>query len=173
MALFTRRKMLTSVGGAAALSPIALRGGGATAAATVPPAGQLVTLRTPLRMYDSRIDTVLLGGDKIAPGDAIIVTMTVPDDDRFLSSVFVNVTITETEGAGFLTVFGTDPSDTLPEPETSNINWSQDGQTLANLALSDVGPEFGVEIRCGGFGRTHVVVDLQGYVPFEAISGPT
>ena len=173
MALFTRRKMLTSVGGAAALSPIALRGGGAAAAAPVPPAGQLVTLRTPLRMYDSRTDTVLLGGDKIAPGDAIIVTVNVPDDDRFLSSVFLNVTITQTEGAGFLTVFATDPSGTLPEPETSNINWSEDGQTLANLALSGVGPEFGVEIRCGGFGRSHLVVDLQGYVPFDIVPPPT
>lgn len=173
MALFTRRKMLTSVGSAAALSPIALRGGGATAAAPVPPAGPLITLRTPQRVYDSRIDTVLLGGDKIAPGDSIIVTVNVPDDDRFLSSVFLNITITQTEGAGFLTVFATDPSDTLPEPATSNINWSENGQTLANLALSGVGPEFGVEIRCGGFGRTHVVVDLQGYVPFEPLVGPT
>ncbi len=169
MSLFTRRRMLTTMGGAAALAPVAMRGSIVGAATAAPPAGSLVTLRTPLRMYDSRTDTVLLGGDKITPDDAIIVTIGVPDETRFLSAAFLNVTVTETEGAGFLTVFGTDPSGSLPVPETSNINWYQAGQTVANLALTDIGPEFGVEIRCGGFGRAHVIVDLQGYVPFEPI----
>lgn len=166
MSLFTRRRMLTTMGGAAALSPVALRGS-ATAAPIAPPEGSLITLRTPVRIFDSRTDTQLLGGDKIAAEEAIIVTVGIPDEKRFLSSVFVNVTVTETEGAGFLRVFATDPSGTLPVPETSNVNWSQNGQTLANLSLTGVGPEFGVEIFCGGNGRTHVVVDVQGYVPFD------
>ena len=38
---------------------------------------------------------------------------------------------------------------------------------MANLALTSVGSEFGVDIFAGGGGRTHVVVDVQGYVPFE------
>jgi hypothetical protein len=96
----------------------------------------------------------------------VIVTVAVPDEPRFLLSAFLNVTITATEGAGFLRVRGSDSSGEQPVPATSNVNWSQNGQTLANLALTTVGSEFGVEIFAGGAGRTHVIVDVQGYVPF-------
>jgi len=164
MSLFTRRRMLTTVGGAAALAPVALRAGSASAAET---AGALVTLRTPVRAYDSRTDAVPLGGDKIAAEQSIVVTVAIPGETRFPASVFLNVTITETEGAGFLTVFPSDLSGTRPMPETSNINWSQDGLTLANMALTGVGGESAVEVFCGGVGRTHVIVDIQGYIPFE------
>lgn len=164
MSLFTRRRMLTTVGGAAALAPVAMRAGSASAAATE---GGLITLRTPVRAYDSRTDTGLLGGEKMAAEQSIIVTVGIPDETRFLSSVFLNVTITETENAGFLTVFPSDLSGTQPMPETSNINWSEDGQTLANMALTGVGGEFGVEIFCGGLGRTHLIVDIQGYIPVD------
>ena len=64
-------------------------------------------------------------------------------------------------------VTGTDSSGEQPVPATSNVNWSQAGQTLANLVLTSVGSEFGVDIFAGGNGRTHVVVDVQGYVPSE------
>lgn len=162
--LFTRRGMVVAVGGAATLGPVALASSPASAA---PPAGPLVTLLTPLRIYDSRVDTVLLGGAKLAAGNTIIVTVSVPDETRFLTAAFLNVTVTDTEGAGFLRVSGTDSSGEQPVPETSNVNWSQAGQTLANLVLTSVGSEFGVDIFAGGNGRTHVVVDVQGYVPFE------
>ena len=167
MSLFSRRAMLAA-GGSAALTPLAMRAGSAAAMAAqpAPVGGSLVTLRTPIRAYDSRTDTVLLGGDKIEAEDAIIVTVGIPDEERFLVSAFLNVTVTETEGAGFLRVFATDPSGTIAPPETSNVNWYTDGQTVANFVLSGVGPEFGVEIYCGGAGRTHVIVDVQGYVPF-------
>ena len=92
--------------------------------------------------------------------------MSVPDETRFLMAAFLNVTITETEGSGFLRVSGTDSSGERPIPVTSNVNWSQNGQTLANLVLTTVGSEAGVDIFAGGAGRTHVVVDVQGYVPF-------
>ena len=168
MSLFSRRAMLAA-GGSAALMPLAMRAAPAAAEASkpAPVEGSLVTLRTPIRAYDSRTDTVLLGGDKIAAEDAIIVTVGIPDEKRFLVSVFLNVTVTETEGAGFLRVFATDPSGTIAPPETSNVNWYDDGQTVANFVLSGVGPEFGVEIYCGGAGRTHVIVDVQGYVPYQ------
>ena len=53
-------------------------------------------------------------------------------------------------------------------PETSKVNWPSAGATLANLGLPRVGGENSIEIRCGGAGRTHVIVDSQGYVPFIA-----
>ena len=162
--LFTRRGMVVAVGGAATLSPVALR---STAAAAAAPGGPLITLLTPLRIYDSRVDRALLGGAKLASGKTIIVTVSIPDEPRLLTAAFLNVTITETEGAGFLRVSGSDSSGERPVPATSNVNWSQDGQTLANLVLTTVGSEAGVDIFAGGGGRTHVVVDVQGYVPFE------
>ena len=160
--LFTRRAMVAA-GGAATLSPVAFR---ANLASAAQPSGPLITLLTPLRVYDSRTDTVLLGGAKLATGNAITVAVSVPDETRLLMAAFLNVTITETEGAGFLRVSGSDSSGERPVPATSNINWSQAGQTLANLVLTTVGSESGVDIFAGGGGRTHVVVDVQGYVPF-------
>ena len=161
--LFTRRGMVVAIGGAATLSPVAFSSSPASAAQ---PAGPLITLLTPLRIYDSRTDSVLLGGAKLAAGNAITVSVSVPDEIRFLMAAFLNVTITETEGAGFLRVVGSDSSGERPVPVTSNVNWSQNGQTLANLVLTAVGSESGVDIFAGGSGRTHVVVDVQGYVPF-------
>jgi hypothetical protein len=161
--LFTRRGVVVAVGGAATLSPVAF---GSSPAVAAQPSGPLVTLLTPLRIYDSRTDTVLLGGAKLAAGNAITISVSVPDESRFLMAAFLNVTITDTEGAGFLRVSGSDSSGERPVPATSNINWSQAGQTLANLVLTSVGSESGVDIFAGGGGRTHVVVDVQGYVPF-------
>lgn len=160
--LFSRRAMVAA-GGAVALAPVSF----ASVARAAPASGSLVTLLTPIRIYDSRIDHVPLGLAKLATGNTVIVTVSVPDETRFLSAAFLNVTITETEGAGFLRVSGTDSSGTQPVPATSNINWSQSGQTVANLAMTAVGSEFGVDIFAGGAGRTHVIVDVQGYVPFE------
>ncbi len=157
------RRAMVAAGGAAALAPISF----ASAARAAPTSGSLVTLLTPIRIYDSRIDDVPLGRAKLASGNTVIVTVSVPGESRFLTAAFLNVTITDTEGAGFVRVNGTDSSGTRPVPATSNINWSHSGQTVANLSLTAVGSEFGVDIFAGGSGRTHVIVDVQGYVPFE------
>jgi hypothetical protein len=162
--LFTRRRMLTASGGVA-LSPLVLDVQRAAATAD-PPSGPLVTLLTPVRLYDSRSDAVPLGGAKLATGGSVIVTVSVPNEDRFLLAVFVNVTITQTEGSGFLVVTGADSSGDRPFPQASNINWAQSGQTIANVALTSVGSEFGVEVFARGDGKTHLIVDVQGYVPF-------
>ena len=160
--LFTRRRVLTASGGVA-LSPLVVDGGRAAAAQ---PSGSLITLLAPVRVYDSRADAVPLGGAKLSTGGSVIVTVAVPDEDRLLLAAFVNVTITQTEGAGFLVVAGADPSGERPFPQASNINWAQSGQTIANVALTSVGSESGVEIFARGAGKTHLIVDVQGYVPF-------
>ncbi len=162
--LFTRRHMIGAAG-ATALAPAVL-GGARASAATAQPSGPLITLLTPIRLYDSRVNIGLLGGRKLASGQALTVTAFVFGEDRFLLAAFVNVTITETEGAGFLRVSGSDDSGERPVPATSNINWSTSGQTLANLTLTTVGSEAGIDVFAGGNGRVHLIVDLQGYVPF-------
>jgi hypothetical protein len=159
--MLSRRELCVAAGGAATiLLP------GHSAAAQSPPAGPLVALLTPVRVYDSRVDPILPGRRKLQSGDSVIVT--VAAYEGFATAVFLNVTITETEGAGYLVLFASDPSGERPLPSTSNVNWWTSGLTLANFALSAVGAENGVVVHCDGGGRTHAVVDVYGYVPFTA-----
>ena len=167
--LFSRRRLVISAGGAAALAPFAATLAGAPAPAAAAPGvtGPLVVLRSPERLFDSRITPPSLGGGKLAVGNSVAVTVTTDlPANQFLAAAFINVTVTETEGSGYLVVRPSDLSGEVPLPSTSNINWSTAGQTLANLVLSAIGGENAVEVHAGGGGgRTHVVVDLQGYMP--------
>lgn len=161
--LLSRRKMMLGVGGAVAVSPLALAG-----SASADSTGPLVVLTTPVRLYDSRSDAVPLGGAKLSSGNSVIVTAGGFGNGGLLVAAFLNVTVTQTEGSGFLRVTGSDLSGELPEAKTSNINWFASNQTFANLALTTVGGENGIDVFCGGGGKTHVVVDIMGYVPFVA-----
>ena len=161
--MLSRRELCVAVGGAAAV----LLPGQPVAAQTARPSGPLVTLLTPVRAYDSRVDPILPGRRKLRSGEAVAVSVGPALDGGFALSVFLNVTITETEGAGYLVVYGSDLSGERPIPSTSTINWWMSGMTLANLALSTVGGENSVAVRCDGGGRTHVVIDVYGYVPFQ------
>ena len=160
--LLSRRRMI-GVGGAVAMSPLALAG-----SAAADSTGPLVVLTTPVRLYDSRTDAVPLGGAKLASGNSVIVTAAGFGASGFVVAAFINLTVTQTEGSGFLRVNGSDLSGERPVPKTSNVNWAATNQTLANLALTTVGGENGIEVFCGGGGRTHVVVDIMGYIPFVA-----
>src|SRR5262245_12279061 len=111
--LFTRRRIL-GAGGVAALMPMGAR---QVAAAGIPNeivGGSVVTLRTPARMYDSRVD-VPSNGTKIGPGESIAVTVS-PGD--FAIAVFLNCSITETEGSGYLVLRPSDLSGEVPFPPT-------------------------------------------------------
>ena len=77
------------------------------------------------------------------------------------SGVIVNVTVTETEGAGFFRV----AEDFEAVPSTSNINWYGDGQTVANLAMVKITPPIaGISIQGGGDGRAHLIIDVLGFI---------
>ncbi len=161
--LFTRRHMIGAAGtagiGTLAMAP--------TANAALPPTGPLITLRTPLRVFDSRVDKTLIGGAKLASGNDVIITLPgFPEETRLAISVFANVTVTGTEGSGYLVINGADSSGDLPFPQTSNVNWFGNGQTLANVVLTTVGSESGISVSARGGGRTHFIIDVQGYVPF-------
>ena len=128
--------------------------------------GQLITLVTPTRVFDSRTASPAIGGGKLASGNAVGIPVSGGTlDGSGVSVAFVNCTITDTEGSGYLTITQSDLSGELPPPLTSNINWSTSGQTLANLVLTAVGGESTISVACGGNGRTHFIIDLQGYVP--------
>jgi hypothetical protein len=159
--LLSRRRVL-GAGGAAALVPVM---GRPTAAGAATLGGQIVTLRTAIRVYDSRTSSIL-GGRKLGPGDSLDVAVSPALEENLALAVFLNCSITETEGSGFLVLRPTDTSGEAPFPATSNINWWASGLTLGNASLVAVGSENSIEIHCRGAGRTHVIIDVQGYVPF-------
>jgi hypothetical protein len=161
--IWTRRRVIGAGAVAAVTLPVAPR----SAAAAPAQGGALFTLATPVRVYDSRLAGSVLGGRKLIAGDSVAVIVNVWEPEiTQASSVFANVTVTATEGAGFLTVTPEDLSGEQPIPNTSNINWSAPNVTLANLALVQVGGENSIVIHCRGAGLAHVIVDIQGFVPF-------
>ncbi|MEP7112769.1 MAG: hypothetical protein ABI862_05855 [Ilumatobacteraceae bacterium] len=166
--LFSRRKVI-GAGGAAALVPLVAIGGvtrAATATGTV--TGPVVVLIEPIRVFDSRTAPLGLGGGKLVSGNSNGVSVGLLVQQGFVDNplaVYLNVTITETEGAGFLLVRASDLVGDRPLPDASNINWSTTGQTLANLVLTAVGGENTLEVHAGGNGRTHYIVDVQGFIP--------
>jgi hypothetical protein len=163
-----RRTFFTA--GVGSVSALALAPSSAGASvAPVPMGGQLVTLLSPIRVFDSRTDAVPLDRKKLRSGESVAVTVSTAFADTpsgFALSVFVNCTVTQTEGSGYLVIRGSDLSGEIPLPKTSNVNWSTSNQTLANLVLSTVGGENALEVHCDGGGATHVIIDVLGYVPY-------
>src|SRR5262245_46976181 len=103
--LFSRRKMI-GVGGAVALSPLAL----ARTASAADPTGPLTVMITPVRLWDSRTDAIPLAGQKLVAGESVAVTVGGGTGSGILMAAFLNVTVTQTEGAGWLRVNGSDLS---------------------------------------------------------------
>lgn len=164
----SRRRLITGAAGAGVVGATAIGSGVISPGGVVASShGGLQSLFDPVRLFDSRDPDDLLGGDKLADGDIVSIVAAAPDVD-WVESVFLNITITDTEGAGFLAVRASVAQADVPDPTTSNINWTDSGVTLANAALSGVGQHQSIDVHCTGEGSaTHVIVDLQGYVPFE------
>jgi hypothetical protein len=164
--LFSRRKMI-GAGGAAAIAPLVVMKQAAQAQSVpLQVTGPVFVLFEPVRVFDSRVADPAIGGGKIASGSSVGVSVGGVAGELNPIAVFANITITETEGAGFILVRASDLSGERPLPKTSNVNWSQNGQTLANLVFTVVGGENTIEIHAGGSGRTHFIVDVQAYIPF-------
>lgn len=134
--------------------------------AGAPTAGQLHALPIAQRIFDSR------EGDtpaKLALGDTAVLdlTMTLAGADSGFpagaTAALINITLDRTESVGFSTVVatGTDP-DTV---DTSNINWYEPNQTVANQATVAVSPAGSATIVVGGLAdaATDIIIDLQGY----------
>ena len=54
-----------------------------------------------------------------------------------------------------------------PIPETSTINWSASGQTIANsttLFLQGGPSNYKIDVYCGGRGRTEFIIDEVAYL---------
>ena len=118
--------------------------------ATTATAGRFVPL-TPRRALDTRQSTPL------PPNSSIVVdvaTVGVPAD---ASAAVLNVTATQTRGAGYLTVW---PAD-VTMPVTSNINVPSAGYTVANQVIAGV---TNGRVSVYSSAGTDVLVDVTGYM---------
>jgi hypothetical protein len=154
MSHLDRRTLIGHTAPAAVLAGLA--GGVAAAAGTASAAatsGALVLVE-PFRLQDSRVNEP----DKYDTG--AVDGLAVPGLAAH-QGVLLNVTVTQTEGSGFVWV-GKAP---VAFPTTSNINWSTNDQTLANFAIVFTGPgQGGITVQLHGNGRTHLIIDVVGFV---------
>jgi hypothetical protein len=114
-----------------------------------PPPGAFAAVSPIPRVLDTRTT-----GGKLQPDEERIVDLGVQGP---VGAAVINLTVTETEGAGFVAVF---PAD-VAYPGNSSINWSASDQNVANGVIASVDSTGKVKIR-GGVNPTHVVIDVQG-----------
>ena len=115
-----------------------------------PPPQAFVAL-TGVPRYDTRT-----GAGKLKPGEERIVNVGAP---AAASAAVINLTVTETEAAGFVAAFRAD----IAWPGNSSINWSSPNQNIANGVICPVDATGSIKIR-GGVAPTHVVIDSEGYL---------
>ena len=117
-------------------------------------AGRFVGLATAYRALDTRDRGVSVGGGvtELVSVEAVVPPTAV--------AVVVNLTVTESNGAGFFTAFSAGAA----RPDSSSLNADGIGQTRANQAIIPVGTRdavFGIEVFAS-FGG-HLIVDIAGY----------
>ena len=123
--------------------------------------GGAYTALTPTRLLDTRTN-----GETLGPAGSLNLTVTggaVPSD---ATAVALNVTVTDTTAASYLSVYPSGGS----RPVVSNLNWVA-GETVPNLVIVPVGASGQVTFY-NYSGQTDVLVDLEGYFAPEA-SGST
>lgn len=117
-------------------------------------AGSAYAAVTPTRLLDTREGSGALG-----PNDSRNLTVTGGSQNVPLgaSAVSLNVTVTDTTAASYLSVY---PAGCI-QPLVSNLNWFG-GETVPNLVIVQVGSSGQVTLY-NAAGTTDLVVDLEGY----------
>ena len=121
----------------------------------------------PIRIMDTRDGTGGYARAPLGPNSYTTVQLTrcgcLPASG--VSAVVLNVTVTNTTAASFLTVY---PAGVSPRPDVSNLNWTA-GRTVPNLVEVAVGTG-GQVIAYNLRGQTDLVIDVEGYVGIESNS---
>jgi len=117
------------------------------------PAAEYVPL-VPARLLDTRTTPGLVEADSVTELQ-ITGRAGIPTD---ASAVVLNVTVTGTTGAGFITVF---PCGS-PLPDASNLNFSA-AQTVPNLVIAKIG--VGGKVCLYTSAGTNLIADANGYFP--------
>ena len=128
------------------------------------------SLTDPYRLLDTRTTT---GGHdgQVTPGSTVQVQVAGADAElpsTGITAVSVNITVTNTQGGGFLTAYA-DGASTVPT--ASNINFGKGG-TVANADIVPVGSDGEIDIHNGevvGSG-VEVIVDVNGYYSADGAS---
>ena len=133
-------------------------------------AGSFHALPVAKRSFDSRQGTAPA---KIAEGGTVAIDLTkdtAGDPSGFPAGAriaLVNLTVTQTEGPGFVQLFATGTP--VADVQTSNINWFVDETSIANSSGVPVDATGSITARVGSSttdtttARTHLIVDLVGY----------
>jgi hypothetical protein len=131
-----------------------------------PEGSSTYVLPTPVRAFDSRQPNTQ-GQGALTAGSTTVVDLTtdptgaigaIPPD---ATAAIVTVTITETGGAGFLSVYS---NALATAPATSTINWTQSGQDVAVTTTVKIDATDKVKITVGPNGTTDVILDVVGYL---------
>lgn len=136
----------TATGGV--IAPLGVRAGAAVST------NKFVPL-TPTRILDSRYG-IGVGGKPAANENFPLPVAGVAAIPAEATALVMNLTVTEPEGPGFVTVWPADG----PFPETSSINIERAGQTVANLVTVPIGAG---AIRIYSQSRAHLLADVFGY----------
>ncbi len=133
--------------------------------AGTPTAGAFHILPTAQRVYDSR---ELPTPTKVTVGDSIDIDLTktiTAADSGFpagATAAQVNITLDDTELSGFGRVVA--QGVVFADENSSNINWYETGQIVANQATTAVSADGGISVQFSGAdGSAHLIVDIQGY----------
>ena len=131
-------------------------------------AGGYVPL-SPARVTDTRpFSGQPNAGLTLGPGGRLDVQITgaggVPATGA--AAVVLNVTVTHTSSAGFITAYPTGPS----MPLASNLNWGRAGTTVPNRVVVPIGAGGKVTFY-NGSGSTDLLVDVNGYFTDATASG--
>ena len=123
----------------------------------------------PARILDTRTGLGGVPAARLGPGGVLTVSIAgrggVPSSS--LSAVVLNVTVTNTTSAGYLTVYPQED----PRPNASNLNWTA-GQTVPNLVQVALHESGQVNIY-NAAGYADVIFDVAGFVPTTtAAPGP-
>ena len=113
---------------------------------------------TPARVLDTRNGTGGVRGPVGAGGEvnfAITGQGGVPLSGA--DTVVLNVTVTNTTAAGYLTAYGSGQ----PRPPSSNLNWSA-GETIANLVTVPIGANGMVTLFNAG-SQSQLIADVEGW----------
>lgn len=122
---------------------------------------------TPRRVLDTRTGLGRAGiQSPVGPGGSITVQIAgeggIPATG--VTTVVMNVTVTQPTAASFLTVWPTG----IARPTISNLNYTP-GQTVPNLVTVALGPGGSVS-AFNQFGTTHVIFDVVGF--YSDVDGP-
>ena len=123
----------------------------------------------PTRVLDTRLGqgaakSMVSGGSTLA----VKVTGTAGVPSSGVASVVVNLTVTETSAAGWITGYASGSQ----RPTTSNVNFDAK-QTTSTLAVLPVGTDGRIALYNGAPGATQLIADIAGYSLGDPVAPPT